>query len=151
HRPKAQGAAEAGVEVIHTMIRTLALLLLAFPAVAAEPHVYRAARLWPGDGPAIVDAALVVRDGKVVAVGKRSEVQVPSGAVVHELGAAVIIPGLIAAETTLADKGRDDLHTLTPHYRAVDGFDWYADYHAVISGGVTTVQIAPGAKRLLPG
>src|SRR5262245_36157771 len=133
------------------MIRVLALLLFAAPSVAAEPHVYRAARLWPGDGPVIADAALVVRDGKIVAVGKRADVVVPAGAVVHELGDAVIIPGLIAAETTLADKGRDDLHTLTPHYRAIDGFDWYADYHAALSGGVTTVQIAPGAKRLLPG
>jgi imidazolonepropionase-like amidohydrolase len=120
-------------------------------ANSAEPQVYRAARLWPGDGPAIADAALVVHDGKVVAVGRRTDVKVPDGAVVHELGDAVIIPGLIAAETTLADKGRDDLHTLTPHYRAIDGFDWYGDFHAALSGGVTTVQIAPGAKRLLPG
>src|SRR5438552_15395562 len=106
-------------------------------SLAAEPQVYRADRLWPGDGPAIADAALVVRDGKIVAVGKRADVAVPAGAIVHELGDAVIIPGLIAAETTLAEKGRDDLHTLTPHYRAIDGFDWYGDYHPALSGGVT--------------
>src|SRR5262245_42727092 len=133
------------------MVRILALLSLAVPAVAAEPHVYRAARLWPGDGPALADAALVVRDGKIIAVGKRADIAVPTGAVVHELGDAVIIPGMIAAETSLAEKGRDDLHPRTPHYGAVDGFDWYGDYHAALSGGVTTVQIAPGAKRLLPG
>src|SRR5947209_4202332 len=118
---------------------------------AAEPQVYRAAQLWPGDGPPIADAVLVVRDGKIVAAGRRADVTVPADAVIHELGDATIIPGLIAAETGLVEKGRDDLHALTPHYRAIDGFDWYADYSAILAGGVTTVQIAPGAKRLMPG
>ncbi|MFL5341410.1 MAG: amidohydrolase family protein [Gemmataceae bacterium] len=128
----------------------LALVFIA-PAGAAEPQAFRCARLWPGDGPAIVDAVLVVRDGKIVAAGRRADVAIPAGTVVHDLGDATIIPGLIAAETSLADKGRDDLHALTPHHRAVDGFDWYADFHGPLSGGVTTVQLAPGSKRLLPG
>src|ERR687888_294679 len=99
----------------------LLALAVAAPAPAAEPHAYRAARVWPGDGPVIAD------------------------------GVAVVIPGLVVAETSLAEKGRDDLHTLTPQHRAIDGFDPYADYSAALAGGVTTVQIAPGGKRLLPG
>jgi imidazolonepropionase-like amidohydrolase len=127
------------------------LLLLTASGAAAEPQVYRAARLWPGDGPVIVDAVLIVRDGKVVAAGKRADVPLPPGAAVHDLGDAAIIPGLIAAETSLAERGRDDVLALTPHHRAIDGFDWYADFHAALSGGVTTVQIAPGGRRLMPG
>src|SRR5262245_4557388 len=133
------------------MIRLAALLLLITPVVGAEPHVYRAARLWPGDGPAIVDAVLVVQDGKIIAAGKRADVKVPADAVTHSFGDATIIPGLIVAETSLAERGRDDLHTLTPHYRAIDGFDWYAEFNGPLAGGVTTVQIAPGARRLMPG
>src|SRR5436309_740924 len=94
----------------------LLLALVAAPAAAAEPHAYKAARLWPGDGPVITDAVLVVRDGKVVAAGKRAAVTIPADAVMHDLGDAVIIPGLVVAETTLAEKGRDDLHALTPHH-----------------------------------
>src|SRR5438067_285320 len=118
---------------------------------AAETHAYRAARIWPGDGPVIANGVLVVREGKVVAVGGRAQVSVPADAINHDLGDAVLIPGLVVAETTLAERGRDDLHALTPHYRAADGFDPYADYSSVLAGGVTTVQIAPGGKRLLPG
>jgi imidazolonepropionase-like amidohydrolase len=129
----------------------LVLMAIAGPAAAAEPHVYRAARLWPGDGPVVTDAVLVVRDGKVVAVGKRAAVTIPADAVIHDLGDAVIIPGLVVAETTLAEKGRDDLQALTPHHRAADGFDPYADYSSILAGGVTTVQLAPGGKRLVPG
>lgn len=129
----------------------ITLLFAATPMLAAEPHVFRAARLWPGDGPPIADAVLVVRDGKVVAAGSRANVAIPAGAVMHDLGDATIIPGLIAAETSLAERGRDDLHALTPHHRAIDGFDWYADFHDPLSGGVTTVQISPGSRRLMPG
>jgi imidazolonepropionase-like amidohydrolase len=78
-------------------------------------------------------------------------VAIPAVAIVHELGDATIIPGLIAAETGLAERGRDDVQALTPHHRAIDGFDPYADYSTALSGGVTTVQIAPGGRRLLPG
>src|SRR5262245_56241745 len=99
----------------------MAVLLTTGTLTAAEPHAYRAARLWPGDGPAISDAVLVVQDGRIVATGRKADVKVPDDAVIHELGDAVMIPGLIAAETTLAEKGRDDLHALTPHHRAIDG------------------------------
>lgn len=131
------------------------LLLIALPASAqaqaAATHVYRAARLWPGNGPAINDAVLVVQDGKVIAAGKRSDVIIPNDAVIHNLGDAIIIPGLVIAETTLADRGKDDLLALTPQYRAIDGFDHFGDYSTILAGGVTTVQLSPGGKRLLPG
>jgi imidazolonepropionase-like amidohydrolase len=129
----------------------LILTLAAGPAVSADLHVYRATRLWPGDGPVITHADLVVRDGKIVSVGKRSATGVPADAIIHDLGDAVLIPGLVVAETTVAEKGRDDVHAITPHHRAADGFDMYADYAPIVAGGVTTIQISPGDKRLVPG
>ncbi|HZY87882.1 MAG TPA: amidohydrolase family protein, partial [Gemmataceae bacterium] len=131
----------------------LALLFLfaAAPAFAGPTHVYKATRVWTGSGPPVANAILVVRDGKVVAVGPRDKVTVPDDAEVHDLGAAVLIPGLVIAETTLGEGGRDDERALTPEFRAIDGFDFYGDYRPALSGGVTTVQIAPGSRRLMPG
>jgi imidazolonepropionase-like amidohydrolase len=147
-RHRIHGKGFPSVSFVYSVVSLFGFLA---PASAAETLAYRAARLWPGDGPAIADAVLIVRDGKVVAAGPRNSTNIPTDAVVHDLGDAVIIPGLIAAETTLAEKGRDDQHALTPHHRAIDGFDPYADYSAALAGGVTTVQLAPGGKRLLPG
>jgi imidazolonepropionase-like amidohydrolase len=130
----------------------LVLSLLGHPVWAGPPQVYKAARIWTGNGPTIANGILVVRDGKIQAVGPRSGMAVPEDAEVHDLGvAAVIIPGLVIAETTLGEGGRDDEHALTPECRAIEGFDFYADYQAALSGGVTTVQIAPGSRRLMPG
>lgn len=119
--------------------------------LAGEMRVYHAAQIWPGNGPPLADAVLVVQEGKIVAVGKASEVTIPEKAVRHNLGKAVIIPGLIAGETGLAEGGRDDAVAFTPQHRAVDGFDWYGDYAAALAGGVTTVQVSPGSRRLVPG
>jgi imidazolonepropionase-like amidohydrolase len=129
----------------------LAVLLLASPVFAGPPHAYQAARIWTGDGPPVVNGVLLVRDGKIAAVGPRGKVAVPEDAEVHDLGPAVLIPGLVIAETTLAESGRDDEHALTPEFRAIDGFDFYREYRDALSGGVTTVQIAPGSRRLMPG
>src|SRR5262249_6012563 len=94
----------------------------------------------------IANAVLIVRDGKVVAAGARDKVTIPEDAEVHDLGSAVLIPGLVIAETTLGERGRDDERTLTPEFRAIDGFDYFADYTRALSGGVTTVHTAPGAR-----
>src|SRR5262249_27373079 len=127
----------------------LGLSLRADPS--AGTHAYRAARIWTAAGPVVADGVLVVRDGKVVAVGRRAEVAVPADPTGPDLGDATVIPGLVVAETNLAERGRDDLHALTPEHRAIDGFDPFADYASAVAGGVTTVQLSPGGRRLMPG
>ncbi|MEQ8764249.1 MAG: amidohydrolase family protein [Planctomycetota bacterium] len=120
------------------------------PAEASETHAYYARRVWTGQGSAIDDAVLIVVNGKVSAVGPRATTQVPEGATRHELDDQVIIPGLVVAQTSLA--GNDDVErTLSPQNTALDGFDFYADRHEALAGGVTTVQISPGSSRLMPG
>ncbi len=120
-------------------------------AQAAPPAAYRASRIWTGNGPPIRNGVLLAQDGKLIAVGPGDQVKVPEEAEIHDLGSGVLIPGLVIAETTLGEHGRDDERTLTPEFRAIDGFDFYGDYHTALAGGVTTVQIAPGSHRLMPG
>ncbi len=132
--------------------RTLVLLglLLTGMLAAGEQHAFYAGRIWPGDGEPIDDGVMVVEDGRIVAVGPRKITMVPASARRHDLGDAVIIPGLVVAETSLGVSADDD-RTLTPEVRAVDGFDFYEDYLKYVAGGVTTVQVAPGRARLMPG
>jgi len=116
----------------------IAAILTVTPAHAQDVHLYKAGYIWPGSGPAFVNGGLLVRDGKVIAVGKLqagkiktsgpsvSEVLIPAGAQIHDLGSAVIIPGLVIGQTTLGERGRDDDRSLTPEFRAIDGFDFTA-------------------------
>jgi imidazolonepropionase-like amidohydrolase len=62
------------------------------PADLAVIH----ARLWDGTGAAVVpDATLVVRDGRIVAVGPSADVPVPEGVDVLDARGRTLLPGLV--------------------------------------------------------
>lgn len=73
---------------------------LAGPPVTA----FIGARLIDGSGNAPIDsAALLVQEGRILAVGPRSAVEIPRGATVVDLAGKTIIPGLINAHGHVGD------------------------------------------------
>jgi imidazolonepropionase-like amidohydrolase len=117
----------------------------------STPHAYRVAELWTGDGQRISDAVLVVRGGKIESVGPFASVTVPPDCMVHDHRDLNMIPGMILAETSLAESGADDELAISPDVRAIDGFDFFSPQHERLAAGVTTVQLSPGSARLIPG
>lgn len=87
--------------MIRTLLSTAAALCLTSAMLAnAQPTVraFTGARLIDGTGrEPIVNATLVVRDGRVVAVGPASAVAIPAGAERVALDGRTVIPGLINA------------------------------------------------------
>lgn len=120
------------------------------PTPTGQTDAYFAAEIWPGDGPVIRNGVLVVQDGRIVDIGQRGKVKLKGKINRHELGRAVLIPGLVAAETSLAAR-RADENAITPENLALDGFDFFGTYDDYLAGGVTTVQISPGTSRIMPG
>ena len=99
----------------------IALITLVEPSgVAAQEAkgsgtiVLTAARLIDGTGaPVVRNGAIVVTDDRIVAVGARDRISVPSGARVIDLGDATLLPGFVDAHThivgrTLGDPKVDD-------------------------------------------
>jgi imidazolonepropionase-like amidohydrolase len=70
-------------------------------------------------GPAISDAAILIRDGRIAEVGPRADVQVPAGTPIADMKGKTIIPGLW------------DMHT------HVTQIEWAPVY---LAAGVTTVR-----------
>jgi len=73
-------------------------LLVAFgvfsPATAADTWVLEAGKLYSApDVPAINDAVVLIRDGKIVAAGPRNIVQIPKGARISECSGGVVTAG----------------------------------------------------------
>ncbi|OFX01258.1 MAG: Xaa-Pro dipeptidase [Alphaproteobacteria bacterium RIFCSPHIGHO2_12_FULL_63_12] len=75
--------------------------IAATPALAAPTYVTAARMIDPASGKMIVDPAVVVDEGKVVAVGTRATLPAPDGATTVDLGAKTILPGLIDMHTHL--------------------------------------------------
>jgi imidazolonepropionase-like amidohydrolase len=132
--------------------------ILAFISVFITPTIIaqetsvvaiKAGTIIPVTAPSIHNGVVLIRNGKIEAIGK--EVKIPDDADIIDATDKVVIPGLIDAFTTLAEKERDDEESVTPDIRAKDAFDFYGKYRRMLAGGVTTVYISPGQRRLISG
>lgn len=109
----------------------------------------KAGKILPVTAAPIDAGVILVQGGKIKAVGQ--DLEIPEDAKVIDASDKVVIPGLIDAMTTLNERGRDDEESVTPDIRALDSFDFFGKYQRLLAGGVTTVHIAPGRRRLVPG
>jgi len=121
----------------------------------------KAGRIWTGapEGakvpPFLSPGSMLVVDGKVVEVA--ATLSPPPDAVVVDLGEAVVIPGLVDATTTLAGTSeflgnavwKDE--AVAAQFDPVDSFDTYGDWRTTLLGGVTTVYLSCGERRLVSG
>ena len=110
---------------------------------------YRGGTILTGTGTSIPGGVLLVKDGKILAVG--AGVRVPAGARIVDLHNRVLMPGLVNPLTYLAHYGRDDEESVSPDVRAADGIDLFARNRELLRGGVTAWYVAPGRARLLSG
>jgi imidazolonepropionase-like amidohydrolase len=150
-------------------MRSILLSLVVFalcwsPAGAAEdgPVVYRGARLLTAAGDPIERGVLIVAKGKIVAVGRDGDVQVPAGATVRDLDGKTIIPGLVDTHSHIGiyprpavpahSDGNEMSGPVQPGLRALDAI--YPDDPGIrmaTAGGVTTANIMPGSGNVIGG
>jgi imidazolonepropionase-like amidohydrolase len=138
----------------------LALAAGAPSASAGDWLAVRAARVHPVASEPIEDGVVLVRDGRIAAVGRAADVEVPPGARVIE--AAVATPGFIDAQSTVGLSGLrnvpavlDQDETTAPDQadlRTLDAFDPHAPLlRYLLEHGVTVVQASPGPSVPIAG
>ncbi|NOG55602.1 MAG: amidohydrolase family protein [Planctomycetes bacterium] len=120
---------------------------------AANSFVVCAGRVitssWRGEWD-IADGIIVVRDGRIEAVGSADDVDVPLGLPVYHYPDATVMPGMVAACSNVVGQRSGD-ESIGAGYSALDAFNVYGDYRGILAGGVTTVHIDPGWYRLVSG
>jgi imidazolonepropionase-like amidohydrolase len=145
------------------MKRLLAAVLTLFlaPAVAAAADMaVLAGRIHTQAGDAIEDGVILIRDGRVAAVGRRGEIDLPPG--IRRLEAAVVTPGLIDARTVVGLAGymnqphdQDQLERsapMQPQLRATDAYNARERLVDWLRGlGVTTLHTGHGPGALISG
>lgn len=135
-------------------VGAFAVAFMSVAAVAADvtPEesvlAIKAGTIVPVSAEPITDGVILIRNGKIDEVGQG--VEIPEGAEIVDASDKVVIPGLIDAFTTLAGQA-DDERSVTPDIKAKDAFPFYGEYRRLLAGGVTTVYISPGQRRLVGG
>jgi imidazolonepropionase-like amidohydrolase len=138
-----------------TFVRTLMLAAAAWsvPLAAQErDQVFRGATLVPIASAPIPDGVLVVRGGKIVAVGG-PDTPIPAGAEVHDASGKVIMPGLVDTHSHIGGgDGGDQSAPLHPAVRILDTIDpRNPGIRRARAGGITTVNVMPGSGLLMSG
>jgi imidazolonepropionase-like amidohydrolase len=115
--------------------------------------VFRGATVVPVSSPPIELGIVVVRDGKIDAVGRADSIRVPRGAEVRDVSGKFVLPGLVDAHSHLGDvAGGDSSGALHPSVRALDAVDVHDEsFWRARAGGITTVNVMPGSGHLMSG
>jgi imidazolonepropionase-like amidohydrolase len=131
------------------------VLLCALATARAQdrPQAFTGATIIPVSGPAITDGVLVVHRGKIIAVGARGSVRVPSDAQMVDAAGKVIMPGLVDSHSHVGGgSGADSSAPIQPDVRILDALNVRdASIRRAQAGGITTVNVMPGSGHLLSG
>ncbi|MEK0430199.1 MAG: hypothetical protein RL139_3, partial [Gemmatimonadota bacterium] len=126
----------------------------------SRPTVIRNVNIYTAAGPLIRNGAVLMRDGKIAAVG--ATVDVPAGAVVIDGAGKFVTPGLIdthshlgvypAPGTAAHQDGNEATNPVTAHVWAEHSV-WPQDpqFPRNLAGGTTTLQVLPGSANLIGG
>jgi imidazolonepropionase-like amidohydrolase len=154
----------AGGRVLGTGGRALLALLLAGTAQAQGERAIaiRGGTVLPVSGPPIPNGTVVLRGGKIVAVGAR--VEIPRGAEIVEAAGKYVMPGVIDAMTDIGidpSDQNDASEEITPQSRAFESYNPFGTFGSgqpgplrnkeALSGGVTAMYIAPADATLIGG
>ncbi|MHC4751405.1 MAG: amidohydrolase family protein [Planctomycetota bacterium] len=125
-------------------------------ADSPETYAIRAGKIWTITDGVITDGVILIKDGKIDAVGKNPEI---SGNVkILEMQDKNVMPGMIDAHChiglSLDILGEIDetVSAVTPEMQILDAFNPLAeDVKRALRSGVTTVMLAPGYKNPTAG
>jgi imidazolonepropionase-like amidohydrolase len=131
-----------------------------YRAPTTRPTVIRNATILTAAGPTLRNASILLRDGKIVAVG--ATVETPPNAQVIDAAGKYVTPGLIDTHSHLGvyaapgvaalSDGNEMTNPVTANVWAEHSV-WPQDpqFPRVLAGGVTTLQILPGSANLIGG
>ncbi|MCY2938871.1 MAG: hypothetical protein NTV55_11015 [Planctomycetota bacterium] len=130
--------------------------------LAQQPVIFTNARIHPVDRPVIERGTLLVRGGKIAALGPVGSMAIPADARVIDCEGKVIIPGLVDTHSHLGifsrpgitanSDGNEGSGPIQPSLRAMDAVTPDdPGIRMALAGGLTTVNIMPGSGNAIGG
>lgn len=140
--------------IFYNIVFLMTVVLLYSTGIAQEKaQVFRGAMIYTIAGEPIENGAMIVEQGKIVAVGPSAEIKIPADAEEHDVSGKVLMPGLVDTHSHIGGgDGGDKSAALHPEVRILDAIDVYNDtFKKARAGGITTVNVMPGSGHLLSG
>ena len=132
-------------------VLTLAGLLTAATGTPAQEQLaIKGGRVMPIARPLIEGGVILIRDGKIQAVGK--DLPIPSAYRVIDASGKVVLPGFIEAHSSRGMDQANERNNNVPFLSVIDAIDPGQEYFEDCRrNGVTTVAIVPGEETMIGG
>jgi imidazolonepropionase-like amidohydrolase len=135
-------------------MRSIWTALLALTAVGAVPEdaaiAIKGARVIPVSGPELENAVILVRGGKIEAVGK--DLEIPWDARVIDGSKKVVMPGFVEAHTFRGTDRPNERLASVPFVSTFDSINPVDPfYEDALRQGVTTLGVMPGNDTMIGG
>ncbi len=128
------------------------LALSLAPAFAGEKYAIKAGRIMTAPGSELENGVIVMEGGRITAVGKADEVEVPWDAEVLDVPNLVAFPGFVEAHSSRGmDRSNENLD-VTPFLNLRDSIDPVNFYFEdALRSGITTINVQHGQNCVVGG
>ncbi len=137
------------------IVASLALLVMVRgqPSPAGETLAFIGATVVPVSSAEIAAGTVIVKDGRIVAVGPAATTPVPNDAERIDVTGKVILPGLVDTHSHIGGgSGGDSSAPVQPDVRILDSINPRdPGFRKARAGGLTTLNIMPGSGLLVSG
>lgn len=148
------------IQSILQIDRIIGLIIFFIPTTVVAQIAIKADSIFPVTSPMIKNGVLLIKEGKIEAVGTASEIKIPAGYTVYET--KVLTPGLVDARTLVGISGvlntsadQDQLEKSSPIQPELRAIDAYNPYEKLVTTarefGVTTIHTGHGIGALVSG
>ncbi|MSR74601.1 MAG: hypothetical protein EXS14_03905 [Planctomycetes bacterium] len=138
-----------------TLVSCMPLLAQVGPVALEQEGCFAitGGQVFPMNGPAIDAGIVLVKDGKIEAVGAAGVLAVPAGYRVIDASGHRVIPGFIDLHNhTGASDLHDIVYQVNPELRVLDNIEMNsAEMRIACAGGVTTLLSIPGSGTNMGG
>lgn len=121
-------------------------------AVAQEVVAVKSARAITLEGDPVERAVIVIRSGRIAAIGREADVEIPWDAKVIDAGELTLVPGAIDAVSRRGLDRANERVPVVPFVSVADGYDPVnRNVEDALRHGCTTLGLSPGASTVFGG
>lgn len=127
-------------------------LLAASPVLASDTYAIKAGTVLTLTGEVIKDGVILIEDGRVVAIGSTSEVEIPWNATLLEVPELTAAPGFIEAHSSNGMDRANESLDVAPFLDVSDSVDPVNFYfQECLRYGITTINVQQGNSTVIAG
>lgn len=120
------------------------------PIQAQNSLAIRGGKVIPVVGDSIENGTVLIRDGKIAAVGV--DVEIPVDAKIIDAAGKVVMPGFVEAHSSEGLSQANETNPNVPYISVMDGIDPMRPYFdSARRNGVTSVAVVPGNSTMIGG